>query len=81
MTLPDGKKMSAVTSYPGDNQRTGLASSASPDPNAVGTAGGQTPAAAGADNTLPGTASPLPFIGLMGLLSLAGGFALRCVRG
>jgi hypothetical protein len=79
MTMPDGKKMSAVTSYPGDNQRTGLASSAAPDPNAVGTAGGQTPAAAGGD-TLPATASPLPFIGLIGLLSLAGGFALRLVR-
>ena len=80
MTMPDGKKMSAVTSYPGDNQRTGLASGAAPDPSAVGTAGGQTPAAAGADNTLPATASPLPFIGLIGLLFLAGGFALRFVR-
>ena len=33
-----------------------------------------------ADNTLPGTASPLPFVGLLGLLSLAGGFAIRFVR-
>lgn len=80
MTMPDGKKMSAVTSYPGDNQQTGLASSAAPEPNAVGTAGGQTPAEPTAGNTLPATASRLPFVGLIGLLFLAGGFALRFVR-
>lgn len=80
MTLPDGKKMSAVTSYPGGNQRTGLASSAAPDPGAVGTTGGQAPAATTAENTLPATASPLPFVGLIGLLFLAGGFAIRFVR-
>jgi hypothetical protein len=83
MTMPDGKKMSAVTSYIGvseSGRRTDAASNADLDPNAVGTSGGQTPAA-GADNALPGTASPLPFVGLIGLLSLAGGFALRFVRG
>lgn len=68
MTLPDGKKMSAVTS------------SASSDPNAVGTAGGQTPAEASGDNKLPSTASRLPLIGLVGLLFLVGGFAVRFVR-
>jgi hypothetical protein len=83
MTMPNGKKMSAVTSYTGATEpgrRTDVASNADRDPNAVGTGGGQRPAEARADNTLPGTASPLPFIGLLGLLSLAGGFALRFVR-
>ena len=83
MTMPDGKQMSAVTSYIGvseSGRRTDAASNSDLSPNAVGTSGGQTPAAAGADNKLPGTASPLPFVGLVGLLSLAGGFALRFVR-
>ena len=83
MTMPDGKRMSAATSYIGvseSGRRTDAASNADLDPNAVGTRGGQTPAAAGADNTLPGTASPLPLIGLIGLLSVAGVFVLRAVR-
>jgi hypothetical protein len=84
MTMADGKKLSAVTSYPGVNaagQRTDLASNADLSPNAVGTSGDQVPAATGNSDTLPGTASPLPLFGLIGLLSLAGGFALRLVRG
>ena len=75
--------MSAVTSYLGvsaSGQRTDAASNADLSPNAVGTSGGQIPTAAGADNTLPSTASPLPFVGLIGLLSFACGLALRFVR-
>jgi len=84
MTMPDGKQLSAVTSYLGvgeSGQRTDAASNADLTPTAVGTAGGQTPATTGANDSLPRTASPLPFVGLIGLLSLAGGFALRFVRG
>lgn len=36
-----------------------------------------TPASGEADRTLPATASPLPMIGLLGLLALGGAFAVR----
>jgi hypothetical protein len=83
MTMPDGKQLSAVTSYLGvgeSGQRTDAASNADLAPKAVGTGGDQTPATTGANDRLPGTASPLPFVGLIGLLFLAAGFALRFVR-
>ncbi len=82
MTMPDGKKMSAMTSYtPNESgQRTDVARNPPLEPNPVGTGGGQAPATTGANDSLPATASPFPFVGLIGLLSLAGGFALRFVR-
>jgi hypothetical protein len=53
--------------------------SASPAPAAV-VAEAQPTGTSGTAEELPRTASPLPLVGLMGLLSLAAGFGLRLVR-
>ncbi len=57
--------------------------SADPDRTATGTSGAanQNPAPRQqASSELPKTASPLPLIGLLGLMALAGGFGLRLAR-
>ena len=64
-----------------DNRPTDL--SADRDRTAIGTSGtaDQNPAPRQQASTeLPKTASPFPLIGLMGLMSLAGGFGLRLAR-
>jgi len=74
ITMDTGDKLSAASSYystPGATGATGaLARNDANRPNASGTSG----------NDLPRTASPLPFIGLLGALASLSAFALNRAR-
>ena len=59
---------------------SGPPSYAPPKNQATGTSGQNAAPRQQASNELPKTASPLPLIGLIGLLSLAGAFGLRLAR-
>jgi hypothetical protein len=71
-TMPDGKTASAASSFDDSSASDTLAQNADTDQQAVGTGTG--------GGNLPGTASPLPLVGLFSLLSLAGAAGLRFFR-
>jgi hypothetical protein len=71
-----------TTAQPAQPAPTTAPAPTTSEPAPVATSGEATPAprAAGTSGRLPKTASPLPLMGLLSLLSLAGGFALRVRR-